>query len=177
MTNLRKAVSKDGTPGKKGSMGNPYDTKLHNTCRYSGETEDIKQYWVKLTVTGTNLDYVEALVWQHYNGKEVELARRSSQKVAAGQPFLLQGPDMMKALMIEQGEGRIWKFEYATQQDGFVWFPFGTEDSGSEGYGYSEGYGFFAESRDKKQLKDDAPYCKDETVDKVRTIVCSFPAW
>jgi hypothetical protein len=172
MTNLRRGPGKKGVPpGKSGLMGNPYNTKLHNTYRFGGEPEDIKQYWDKLTITGTNMDEFEAVVYHRYNGQDVEVGSESSQQLELHDELEVQGPSMRMPLTVRRAKGCKYEFEYASGDDGIVFFPFSTEDEGSEGYGD------FAEPKGQQQVEDWVAYCKDTTAKKVRTITCSFPAW
>jgi hypothetical protein len=150
-----------------GQMSSPYDTKIHNLYRISGETEHIKQYWVKLTMTGTNDENVAAEVYHVYGRRNITLATRASQKLKVKGDFSLKGPDMRLALNVVRDEQCYWKFEYGDISDGIAWFPF---TSGKEGYGN------FALKRSAKQVKGHAPYCID--ISKTDSaFLCSFPAW
>jgi hypothetical protein len=72
-------------------MANPYDTGVHNLCRFGGETENIKQYWIELQITDNRLDQVAAEVYHYYNGR-TSLDTAPSQKMDVG--------DFIKCMMI-----------------------------------------------------------------------------
>jgi len=176
-----------------GHSGSPWDNYLHNTYRLASDTQqhgDIKQYHIKLTITGKNKNEVEAQVWHRWNKQDVTLAKSKKTTVNPGDSFDVGGnvADMPKRLKITRitpaqavkpahgssplvPTGQDYKFEYASPSDGVRYFSFRTWDYGN-GAGAWQGRKL---PRNGGAVHES--YCKQCTVGSAVEIKCSFPGW
>lgn len=180
-----------------GRSGSPWDNRRYNTYRLASsgqQNDDIKQYWLLMTITGNNKDQVKAKVWHQWDGQEVTLAQSQTRQVRPGDSFELGGnvANMPKRLRItrltatqaaqavsqaaQRGSnliptGQDYKFEYASASDGPRFFSFKSFDEGN-GAGAWEGRTL---PRNGGRVKEN--YCQQCPKGSNIEIKCSFPGW
>ena len=153
--------------GASGTLGAPYDSKLHNTYRLDDKEGNIKQFHATLKITGKTQDQVDARVSHKYGGSWVTLAQKT-EVVKPGGSFSLKG-NLPKALKIKrQNNGCDYTFEYAQQSDGLRWFKFSSQD---------DGYGRWKYTSEKDDANEIENYCDKSSSAKGSILECSFPGW
>ena len=149
-------------------MGSPYDSKLHNAYRLSNEQEDIRQFHITLTVTGTAKDQVDAEVSHQRNGDMLRLAKKS-QQMSPGSSVTLKGGLPKELKITRMNNGCEYAFVYSKSTDA-AYFKFNTRT-----FGYGEAKNKNTPKPQKKEL-----YC-DKTTNSGKnagtTIKCTFPGW
>lgn len=153
--------------GPSGRMGSPYDSKLHNAYRLSNEQEDIRQFHVNLTITGTAKDQVVAEVSHRRNGDMLRLAKQT-QQMDPGDSLILKGGLPKQLNITRMSNGCEYEFTFSKNTDA-AYFHFSTR---TIGYGEAK--------RKTPKPKYQELYC-DKTTNSGKnagtTIACTFPGW
>jgi hypothetical protein len=172
LTELR--ASSNGASTRSGALSVPYDAFAHNAYRIGGETRNIKQYTVWLTITGTNLDLIEAEVWEMWQSQWVSHRKRNVQ-IVVGQGFIMRG-SLRKDLNIWREASCRYSFTYGSgRQDGIRSFKFFTDSGGYGKYSRKIPSGEPPLPTDPNVYQ---PYCTTEaTSSGGRLIKCTFPGW
>ena len=110
--------------GPSGRMGSTYDSKLHNAYRLSNEQEDIRQFHVNLTITGTAKDQVVAEVSHQRNGDMLRLAKQT-QQMDPGDSLILKGGLPKQLNITRMSNGCEYEFTFSKNTDA-AYFHFST---------------------------------------------------
>jgi hypothetical protein len=153
-------------------VGSPYNTYKHSTYRLGGETEDIQQYNLTLSLSGKSWERVHAEVIRRYNSRWESLATGSSTDLVPTKPLTIQGSMNAPLTIARYGDCK-YQITYRTRRPRF--FTFLTTNGG---------FGDFSNRTAK--LEGDVKYCdtvdtpavyKPRAIPASKTIRCTFPAW